>query len=153
MYGHKKIYKNVHHFGHTLFQFDRKIKNTCKISLENTSILSLRQKLRAQDHYFHFSPLNRLFNQLDIMQSYSYLLISTNMSYWGSNTSRPLLFVRQKKFWKIKFFHAQNQDFPNFTLPFIMTWPPNFPQDVNTFLWSFWPKHSESEIKFFPNWP
>ena len=29
-------------------------------------------KLRAPENYFHFMPLNRLFNQLDIMQSYSY---------------------------------------------------------------------------------
>ena len=51
----------------TLFQFDEKINNTCQNTLQNTFILSLWQKLRAQANYFHFRPSNRLFDQLDIM--------------------------------------------------------------------------------------
>ena len=51
----------------TLFQFDKKINNTCPDTLQNTSILALWQKLRAQANYFHFRPSNRLFDQLDIM--------------------------------------------------------------------------------------
>ena len=88
----------------TLFQFDEKINNTCQNTLQNTFILSLWQKLRAQANYFHFRPSNRLFDQLDIMQFYSYQLISPNMSYWGSNTSRPILFARKKSFEKSNFF-------------------------------------------------
>ena len=56
----------------TLFQFDKEINNTCPDTLQNTSILALWQKLRAQVNYFHFRPSNRLFDQLDIMQFYSY---------------------------------------------------------------------------------
>ena len=52
----------------TLFQFDSKINNTYPGFLETTSTLALWQKLRAQVNYFHFRPLNRLFNQLYIMQ-------------------------------------------------------------------------------------
>ena len=51
----------------TLFQFDEKINNTCQNTLQNTFILSLWPKLRAQANYFHFRPSNRLFDQLDIM--------------------------------------------------------------------------------------
>ena len=51
----------------TLFQFDKEINNTCPDTLQNTSILALWQKLRAQVNYFHFWSSNRLFDQLDIM--------------------------------------------------------------------------------------
>ena len=50
---------------------------------------------------------------------------------------------------KILFFHIENQDYSNFTLTLVKRLAPNLPQDLNTFLWTFWHKLSESEI-FFP---
>ena len=56
----------------TLFRFDTKINITSPDTLQTTSVLALWQKLRAQETYFHFRPSNGRFDQLDIMQSYSY---------------------------------------------------------------------------------
>ena len=100
----RKNLKKLSPLCNTLFQFDSKIENTYKISVETTSILALWQKLRTQMNYFHYRPLNRLSNQLNIIQSYSYQVKCTNMLYCGSNTPRPLLFANIKKVLKIQFF-------------------------------------------------